>query len=62
MRNFTEEFKNFKIDERNYPNYDSLKKFAGQFKKCSLYKYNDITYSNSSSAEQQLCKIEKEYK
>lgn len=39
-----------KFDIVNIPKYENPKKFASQFKRCSILKYSNITYSNTTSS------------
>jgi len=49
MRNFENDFEKFHINLQDLPKYDNPNSFANSFKKCSLYEYGNISYSNSSS-------------
>ena len=49
MRNYLDAFKKFQINEKDFPEYSNADDFARQFKKCSIYKYRNISYSNDSN-------------
>jgi len=49
MRDFMIDLKKFKISEQDLPNYKNAENFARNLKKCSIYKYGNISYSNTSN-------------
>ncbi len=50
--NINKEYKKFNIPEEKIPSYNNdPNEFINQYKKCSLRKYVNITYSNSSEKE-----------
>ena len=55
MKNYEKEFEKFNLNLKDLPDYKNPEDFANNFKKCSLYKYGNITYTNTSNT-QSLCK------
>ena len=41
-------FEKFNIPKENIPTYHNPKQFAGHFKKCSILKYGNTSYSDTS--------------
>ena len=42
------EFEKFHIPFERIPKYDNPEKFASQFKKCTIQKYINVSYSNTT--------------
>lgn len=49
MRDYSEEFKKFQINPLDLPKYEGPEKFAQNFKRCSLHRNVNTSYSNISS-------------
>ena len=49
MKDFEKDFKKFQINKDNFPKYDNAESFATRFKRCSIYEYGNISYSNNSN-------------
>jgi hypothetical protein len=48
MKDYKEEMERLGIEENRYPYYDNPENFAARFKRCPLYEYGDISYSDTS--------------
>lgn len=46
---YQKEMEKLGIDKNQYPYYDNPDNFASRFKKCTIYEYGNITYSDTSS-------------
>ncbi|MCD4813947.1 hypothetical protein K8S19_09685 [bacterium] len=51
MKNYEEEFKKFQLTKGNFPKYKDPESYAMRFKKCSIYKYVNISYTNTTQNE-----------
>lgn len=49
MENYKNEMKKFNINENSFPKYNNAEDFAKSFKRCSIYKYGNISYSSNSN-------------
>ena len=57
MKNYEEDFKKFKIDPLDLPNYENAEKYAQNFKRCTIYKDVKTTYSNISNLNECCLKV-----
>ena len=46
----TKDYQKFSIGREQWPKYESPQQFGNQFKKCSILRYDDVRYSNTSSS------------
>jgi len=50
MRDFKKEYTEFNLPKDRMPKYDGDPyKYASQFKKCTIYEYDDIKYSYTTN-------------
>lgn len=51
MDKIIEDFEKFKIPKEDIPSYVNPYHFASSFKRCTIYEYGNISYSNNTSED-----------
>lgn len=59
MEKYEQELQKFNIGKKDYPDYTDPENFAKRFKRCSVYEYGTITYSNSSLRKLDIAQSDK---
>jgi len=49
MRNIEKDFEKFGLTLENLPHFTNPEDFAKRYKRCSLYEYENITYTQSTA-------------
>lgn len=46
--NYQKELEKFSVFKEDYPKYENPEEFSRKFQQCSVYKYENVSYSNNS--------------